>query len=584
MNKVQKAVKKIKAGFLREAFGQIRWIYSLAGEHKKGILLYAAISMVSMLISMFFNVQIKGVIDYLVAQDWHKLWQLLILYVTVGMVNVFLSMLSQRLSAVIHTRVRTSLCAKVYHNLLAAKWEKLSELDTGDMLTRIQEDAVLVAGSTVGWVPTVVIKSCQVLLSLAVIVYYDASMLLVIIVLAPIMLIGSRIFLGKTYESNKKQRIAASSLMSLYKETFQNIQTLKAFGLQEYFCRKEASAQQDKAYSDLEVNQYSLLSWMVMYISGQLVALVCLAWTVYHIYTGVITLGTMALILVMAGSISSNFKSLIQMIPTAMGTVTAAERVQAMLHLEPEEMTQDIAGLEQKAHEYGMGVSVEALSFSYKNGKKVFENVSFEVQQGETIALVGASGEGKTTMLRLLLSILSAQSGGAYLTTGGEKVELSPATRRLIAYVPQGNTMLHGTLRENLTLLRQDVSDEEVVEALKKACAYEFVSRLPDQLDYMVGEAGTGFSEGQNQRLAIARALLCEAPVLLLDEATSALDVATERRLLRNLMTEGAYKRTCILTTHRPSVLSICDNVYRVADCKLEKLSQTEIEQLAKEF
>lgn len=584
MNIVRKIVKKIKDGFVKEAFHQILWIYSLVRSHKKGLLVYSIISLLSMLISTFFSVQIKGIIDYLLSGNWKKIIMLLMIYVFVGLINVLLSVISQRLSASINVRVRSDLCGQVYYKLLWAKWEELEEIDTGDMLTRIQEDASSVAGSTVGWVPSIIISCVQVLLALGVILYYDASMLVIIILVVPIIIISSRIFLGKTYNSNREQRIAASNLTSLYKETFTNLQSIKAFGLQNPFCRKEADRQQIKAKMDLEVNKYSLLSWSVMYVCGQFVALICLGWAVYHIYTGAITLGTMALILVMAGLISSNFKSLIQMIPTAMGTVAAAERVQAMLVLQEEKSMDDIEELKENAKKYGLGVKVEDLCFSYKNGKMIFDHVNFEVLQGETIALVGASGEGKTTMLRLLLCIISSQYGGAYFTLENDKrVLLSPSTRKLIAYVPQGNTMMHGTIRENIAMMNSKASDKEIVEALKKACAYEFVSKLPNQIDYMIGESGAGFSEGQNQRLAIARALLCEAPILLLDEATSALDVTTERQLIRNLM-DGIGKRTCILTTHRPNVLSMCNRVYQISNKKMQLLNQMEIEQLMREF
>ena len=204
----------------------------------------------------------------------------------------------------------------------------------------------------------------------------------------------------------------------------------------------------------------------------------------------------------------------------------------------------------------------------------------------EIIALVGPSGGGKTTMLRLILSLLRAQEGEAWIGAGEEpsqRLALSPSTRKLFSYVPQGNTMFSGTIAENMRNVKPEATEEEIMEALKLACAWDFVEKLPDGIESMVKERGGGFSEGQAQRLSIARALLRKSPILLLDEATSALDVATERKVLNNIMTD-TYPRTCIVTTHRPTVLGICTRVYAIRDKKCEVVGETEIAEMEKDF
>ena len=194
----------------------------------------------------------------------------------------------------------------------------------------------------------------------------------------------------------------------------------------------------------------------------------------------------------------------------------------------------------------------------------MFQNADFIARPGEIVALVGPSGEGKTTMLRILLGIVNVQQGTVRVASGrqadadsGQSYEITAATRMLFSYVPQGNTMFSGTIAENLRIMKEDATDEELNRVLELACADGFVHSIPTGLNSPVRERGDGFSEGQIQRLSIARALLADAPVLLLDEATSALDVATERRVLKNIMKAENHK-TCIVTTHRPSVLGIC--------------------------
>ena len=203
---------------------------------------------------------------------------------------------------------------------------------------------------------------------------------------------------------------------------------------------------------------------------------------------------------------------------------------------------------------------------------------------GEIVALVGPSGEGKTTMIRLILGLTHPENGTVTLTAAdGQAMEMSADLRQFFSYVPQGNTMLAGTIAENLRMVKEDATDEEIIAALKQACAWDFVAKLPDTIHSPVGERGRGLSEGQAQRIAIARAILRDAPILLLDEATSALDVATERQVLRNIIRRNP-NRTCIVTTHRPSVLNMCQRVYRVMQTRVRELTEEESSRMAMDF
>ena len=231
----------------------------------------------------------------------------------------------------------------------------------------------------------------------------------------------------------------------------------------------------------------------------------------------------------------------------------------------------------------GISILLHDITYSYQDGNKVFAGASLEAHPHEIVALVGPSGEGKTTMLRLLLSLISPRGGDSFVSSGGERLKMSPSTRRLFSYVPQGNTMFSGTIAENMRNVKSDATDEEIIEALKTACAWDFVSRLPDGINSRVGERGTGFSEGQSQRLSIARSLIRRSPILLMDEATSALDVATERKLLNNIM-QDTYPRTCIVTTHRPTVLTLCTRVYAIRDKRCASLDASEISRMIEDF
>lgn len=581
---MRKIIRKIQEGFLRKAVKELQWIYKLLENYQWDIAGYTVLIILTMVISLSLTIQTKNLVDNLVSGSWKSVLYITIYYVGIGLINVGLSMLSQRMSAKVSARVRTELSTDTYKKIISADWESVTEHHSGDLMTRLQEDISIIAGSTVGWIPSIVSQLIQILISAGIIIYYDFSMLFIILLVSPIIFVGSRIFLGRMYKSNIKQREIASDIMSLYKESFQHLQSIKSFDLVSYFDLKMKEKQTERQDTDLTVNKYSIASWAVMYVSGQLAAIVCLGWAVFHVYQGKISLGTMALLITLASTVATAFKSFINLIPTAVATISSAERLRAITNL-PEEIIEHsdkYKEMYEKSLKYGISLEISHMDFHYKNGKQVFNDVTCNVKSGEIVAFVGPSGEGKTTMLRILLGIVKAQ-GSVLLHTEGITLPVSPASRKLMAYVPQGNTMMNGTIAENLRMLNPNATDVEIVSALEESCAYEFVKKLPDGIYHNIGESGIGFSEGQNQRLAIARALMCQAPILLLDEATSALDVATERRVLANLM-KGPKKRFCILTTHRPSALAMCNRVYRITAQKVDEIGPDEVREIMNEF
>lgn len=239
----------------------------------------------------------------------------------------------------------------------------------------------------------------------------------------------------------------------------------------------------------------------------------------------------------------------------------------------PAEDRSDAPEAEAFVEKYAAGslrVEAKGLSYHYEDGAPVLTDSNFVANAGQIVSIVGPSGEGKTTLLRLLLGIVRPKEGSLELRAeDGSRIHISASTRALFAYVPQGNTMFSGTVRENLQMICREATEEQLYEALRLACAEDFVRALPLGLDTPAREQGGGFSEGQLQRLCIARALLSNAPILLLDEATSALDIETERKVLDNIM-HSQKGRTCIITTHRPSVLEISHRIYRIRNDRIE--------------
>lgn len=589
MSKIVEFIKKLKDGSLKEFFREAVWICRVAKKYIKHVVCFVTLNITGILITTFLFLRLENMVNALMDKDTENLIQLAVFYIILGLTGIILGMLNQRYGSFIFHTVRRDLTMETFDILLKSKWEKLTQFHSGDIITRLNDDVSAIAGSVSGWIPCLIAQSFQLIIAVSVIIAFDPSMILLIIIVAPIILLGSKMFLNKLYASNQKQREFFSELMSFHKETFHNIQAIKAFGLDRLFYQKRSDLE-DRNYSlGMEVNKYSISSWGMTYLCTQISGAICMIWMGYRLISGAITFGEIAVLFLFAKQVSGSAKELLRLIPNGLSAATAATRVREIMALPEERIKNEehYNKMLELSREKGASVEIKDVEFSYDNDNKVFDGVSITANPGEMVALVGPSGEGKTTMLRLILALIKQQSGEAKICVGGEEglsMEIDAGTRKFISYVPQGNTMMKGTIAENMRMTCPGATDEDIINALKGACAYdEFVKKLPDGINHSVGEGGGGFSEGQNQRLALARALMNPSPILLLDEATSALDVVTERKVLKNLM-QHENIRTCILTTHRPSVLGICDKVYRIANHEVNLIGEEEIQILMHDF
>ncbi len=544
--------------------------------------------MARLVVDFIITYKIGNIVDFAIQNDAEKVFAMGIFYVLLFVGNAALSITSNRVAAWNYNTMQSDMVKKLFNKVVKADWEELTSFHSGDLIARMSTDAKTISQNVSVFLTTIITQMLMIIVSLAVIVMNDASMILMVIIIGPIIAFSSRIFMKKIYESQAEIRVIESRETAYNKESFHNIQAVKAFGLADEFYGRIKTLEEDRYKADMKSNKFSLMSWVVTYLAGIFSGIVCIGWAFFRVNSGAMTFGSLTVVIMMAYRIAVAGKLLLQQIPISLQLTVAIERVREIININDEKIVETDAyeRFAVQTEENGVAVHVDDMSFSYKTGRKIFNNVHLEAHPGEIIALVGPSGEGKTTMLRILLGILKASEGNVYaqIEEGTkEKYDFSTETRSLIAYVPQGNTMLSGTIKENMQLIAPDATEEEIIDALKQSCAYDFVQKLPDGINHNIGESGIGFSEGQNQRLAIARAVLRKTPILLMDEATSALDVATERKVLSNLMKKDT-KRTCILTTHRPSVLSACDRVYRINDTKVTVVNEAEIEQLMNDF
>ena len=572
-----------KDGTFREIIDDWKWIFTYSARYKFAIVFYVFLGIFSTTMGLVSSVASKYLIDIITGYQTSKLAILIIVMVGSSVVSLALDSVLSRITTRLSIYINNDIQADIFDKIVDADWLSLSRYSNGDVLNRFNSDISTVSGNAISWLPSIIIAVYRFVATFLVILHYDWVMALIALGSAPFMLLISKFLIKKQREYSKKVKEMNSQLMSFEVETFYNFDTIKSFGIAPYYSKKLRWWQGKFKDVSLDYNMFSIKSNILMSVIGMAVQFAAFGYCLFRLWTHSITYGTMTLFLQQRSNLSGAFSSLVSIIPAFLNSSVSAHRIRELVELPREVHIPESSELDQYA-EKGFSVQMRDLRFAYAEGADVITRSEFVAKPGEIVALVGPSGEGKTTMIRLILGLVCPQEGQAVIRAcDGREVTMNAETRHLFAYVPQGNTILSGTIAENMRTVKEDASDEEIVQALKLSCAWDFVEKMPGGINARVGERGRGLSEGQAQRIAIARAILRDAPVLLLDEATSALDVTTERQVLRNIITQRPNK-TCIVTTHRPSVLNLCQRVYRVVDTKVTELDEEESSRMSMDF
>lgn len=580
-------IKRIKEGALHEIWDETVWIYEYARHYWKAMIFYTLLGLTGTAISLISSMISRDMVDIVTGHQTGLLLKTFSLYIGFSIGNIVLNQISSYFSNKISIGVDNSIKADIFEKMLCTDLESIQSYHTGDLLTRWSSDASTISNGILCWIPNLIIYLARFISTFALVFYNDPMFALLALIGMPVSLLMSNRILKRMRNNNKQSAAMGARMSGFNQEAFSNIQTIKAFDLIRLYSHRLRELQSEYLSMRLTFQKLSMATSIILSLVGLFVSYSCYAFGIYRVWSGAISYGTMTMFLSLASSLTGTLNQLVSLVPTAISITTSAGRLMDILNMPKEDFshTDEVDAFKQANADDGISLRLSDFSYSYHNGTQVFEHADFTAHPHEIVALVGPSGEGKTTLLRLILSLLHPQEGEAHLygNTNKETIALTPSTRRLFSYVPQGNTMFSGTIAKNMRNVQPDASDDEIIEALKASCAWDFVRKLPDGINSKVGERGTGFSEGQAQRLSIARALLRHAPILLLDEATSALDVATERQVLKNIMRDD-YPRTCIVTTHRPTVLGICKEVYKIRNLRCEPLNPDEIQELEDSF
>ena len=557
---------------LRRTLRDWKWILSFTRSHWLGVIVLTCLGQISSALGLLSGIITKNLIDSIISLNTEKLIPMTVLMVLSAALGVVFQSFSARYSARLSTTMHQEVQRHTFERLVHSDWMSLRRFPTGDLLSRFSGDIGTISGCAMTFLPNVIVQTFTLLVTFALIVYYDPTMALICLVSTPALFLASRSLLRRQRDFNVRLRQTASGMTGFQSETFRNIDTLKGFGIESAVTDQLLQWQKKERDVILEHNSFTVRTHALLTTLSTLVQYVAMAYCIVRLWQGQMILSTMTFFLQQRGTLQSAFSSLIGQIPRILSGSVAAERIREL-----SELPQDPPPTDELPTPW-CHIRLKNVSAAYEDGIRVLDDISLQAGPGEIIALVGPSGEGKTTLLRLLLGLMQPLEGIMELTDARGTVHtLGSQTRRYFSYVPQGNTLLAGSIAQNLRMVNPKASDAEIIAALEGACAWDFVSQMPGTIHAKLGEGGMGLSEGQAQRIAIARALMRRAPAMLLDEITSALDMDTEQKVLKYLMNLGV---TCIVSTHRPSVLTMCTRAYRVEDGRISQLSDEEIGQL----
>lgn len=440
---------------------------------------------------------------------------------------------------------------RMLDRILRSEWTGKESHHSGDVLNRLEQDVGTVVSFLTETIPNTISVVAMFVGAFLYLFSMDKVLAFVIVGIIPVFVLLSKLYIGQMRRLTRQVRDSDSKVQSVLQETIQHRMLIKTLESDSIMVDRLESTQSELRHRVVKRTAFSVVSNFILNAGFSVGYLIAFLWAALRMADETLTFGGMTAFLQLVNRIQGPARDLTRLAPVFVGVFTAAERLME-LEENPLEEQGDPIPLTAPC-----GVRLEHITYAYDDGdSNVIEQLDFDFYPGSCTAVLGETGAGKTTLIRLILALLHPNEGKVILYNQQEQRELSPLMRCNFVYVPQGNTLMSGTIRDNLRLGKLNATEEEIKAALEMSCA-SFVMELPDGLDTVCSEAGGGLSEGQAQRISIARALLRNRPIMLFDEATSALDPETERQLLHNILSH--HDKTVIFITHRPAVVDYCD-------------------------
>lgn len=535
----------------------IKWLWRASEGVRRHVAGSALLGGLHVCASMGFVWICKQLIDRATSGQGEGIWLYIALMAGCMLLQILFGAAEQHVASLSDVILKNKLRHKLFTRLMESRWNGKEVFHTGDTLNRVMEDVRVVAEAITKSVPTAITAGVQFIAAFAFLFILEPGLAWAIPGIMLIMLILSKSYVRRMRRLTKDIRTTESGMQSLMQESLQHRLVIHTLERTPYVSDTLSGQQDDLKEQVMDKTGYSIFTRSLVQTGFSAGYAAAFLWGVFGIMSGTATFGMMTAFLQLTGQIQRPIMNLSRQLPPLINSMTSSERL-AEIEAQPSEVTGTPCNLGES-----VGIRFEDVTYAYPDSRRtIIERRACDFKPGSTTALIGETGAGKSTMMRLMLALLYPDRGRVMMYNENTEVKVSPQTRCNIVYVPQGNTLMSGTIRENLLLGDPSASDGELEEVLYLAAA-DFVKDLPDGLDTMCGERGSGLSEGQAQRIAIARSLLRKGGILLLDEPTSALDTQTEENLIQRL-TARLDGRTMIIVTHREATAALCDNVLKL--------------------
>lgn len=539
----------------------LKWIYARIKKYLPLITAVSVVTALSACTGVGIALVTKQIFDIATKDSKGSiLFAGLILFIIIA-AQVLLSAVQSFLSAYAGGKLTVNIRHYLFSVLLKKKYSSLSAYHSGDLLNRFTSDTETVVSNSVTIIPSITSIVTKIVTGIGAMLILNPYLAVIILMLGIAVPAIGRVINKRYKQLHKDCQKTEGKTRAFLQECFENIVVIKSFVSEAPFKTRLGFFMDENFKIKMRRTSISVLMHICLYSFFTVGYYAVLVWGAGGISAGSLTYGTLMAFLQLISQLRAPLQNVSGIMPKYYAALASAERL-----MELEESDDERAALEESKMKSLKAdfrrLEINDLCFSY-GGDRILENCSFAAEKGRIIALTGESGSGKSTLFKIILGLYEPQSGS--ITVNGE-TEVNSSVRGLFSYVPQGNMVLSGTIKDNITLCNSDIDEEKIIKAAKAAEIYDYIVSLQDGFDTVLSERGAGLSEGQLQRISIARALLADAPVLLLDEATSALDEATETKVLDNI--KNMTDKTVLFITHRNTSLKVCDRIVRVEDKK----------------